>query len=221
MEIEKQETAEQKTETNPEIKVKLKTPLLPYLVIAAVVLAVIITASIILSAVFSRPGQMLTTVESSLVAIKETESMSTVEYNYNSVVVVKDEDSKKEKTLYCVSYDGVIKAGFNFADIKIEDDRKNQKYVLIIPEITLQPSEVEYESMEFIFIEGKDKEGLAKEAYPKCKADLEEKAKNEESVILEIAKESAKNTMELFLKPFEKDLKGGYEFEIRFAEGQK
>ena len=204
-----------------ELEEKTCLPFKLKLVGIATVIVLIFIVAIVLSIVFSRPGKMITKFESSIMSIDETEIMSTAEYKYNSVVEVKDEKSKKEKILYCVSYNGVVKSGFNFTDIKFETDTENKKYVVIIPEITVQSSEVEYESMQYIFLEGKDREGLADEAYEKCKSDLKVKTEENISEILSMAKESAKTTMESFLLPFKNDLKNGYQFEIRFEEEQK
>ncbi len=199
-------------------KKKLSPKHIKLLAVAAIV---IIVAAMILSAVFSSQGGQTTVTEASLKEVIKIENLSTVEYIYNSIVEVKDEESKKEETLYYVSYEGVVKAGFDFDELRFETDKKNNKYIVIIPEIKINSADVKYDSMDFIFMKSKDnKEGVANEAYDKCKADLLTKAEKNPAVKT-TARENAESTIEAMLMPFEKDLKNGYEFEIQFAEDQK
>lgn len=208
-----------------EKKVKIKGMIrLPWrirLIGAAIVAVLLIVTAIVLSAVFSRPGGQTTVSEASLKEIIKTGNLSTVEYIYNSILEVKNDDAEKDDTLYYVSYEGVVKAGFDFNELRFETDKTDKKYVVIIPEIKVNNADVKYESMDFIFVNSKDnKEGVVNEAYEKCKADLLAKAE-ENPAVKSMARESAEDTIEAMLTPFEKTLKNGYEFEIRFAEEQK
>lgn len=201
------------------MKEKMLSP--KFIKAGAATILVIIAITMILSAVFSRAGGQTTVTEASLKEIIKTANLSTVEYIYNSIVEVKDENSKKEETLYYVSYEGIVKAGFDFDELRLENDKKNNKYVVIIPEIKINNADVKYDSMDFIFIKSKDnKEGVANEAYDICKADLVAKAE-ENPAVRTMAKESAEATIEAMLMPFEKNLKNGYKFEIKFAEDQE
>lgn len=195
---------------------KLSPKLVKTVVVTAILL---VAAAMVLSAVFSRSGGQTTVTEASLKEIIKTGNLSTVEYIYNSILEVKDDE--KAQTLYYVSYEGVVKSGFDFDELRFETDKENNKYVVIIPEIKVNNADVKYESMDFIFVNSKDnKEGVANEAYEKCKADLLAKAE-ENPAVKTMARESAEDTIEAMLMPFEKTLKNGYEFEIKFAEDQK
>ena len=208
-------------EKKVKIKGKMRLPWRIRLIGAAVAAVLVIVAAIVLSAVFSRPGGQTTVTEASLKEIVKTGNLSTVEYIYNSILEVKDDDAEQDEILYYVSYEGVVKSGFDFNELRFETDETDKKYVVIIPEIKVNNADVKYESMDFIFVNSKDnKEGVANEAYEKCKADLLIKAV-ENPAVKTMARESAEAAIEAMLIPFEKDLKNGYEFEIRFAEDQK
>lgn len=177
-----------------------------YLLLGAI--AAILVA-VLLLIVFSGSGEVTINIETSLKEIIASSEFKTAEYTYNSIAEIKDGDTTK----YHVAYKGTVSAGFNFEDVKIERDGNAIK--IVIPEIEIISVDVNTD-MKYIFVKDKyDNEKTYSEAYNACCADLEEKAKANES-LLATAKESAEDTITALIKPFEKQQNEGETFKIVF-----
>ena len=193
-----------------------KTKLILSLVASAVVL---ITVTCIV--IFAPSGKTSFSIETSLKEVFDISEFSTVEYTYNSIAKIKidPKGSDDEKNIkFYVSYKGVVKAGFDFKDIKIEETET--KTYIIIPEIELQCADPS--GFDFIFTKEKynNEETTMKEALKGCKEDLVNKAKNNKS-LKALAVESAIETVTALTKPFEKHLEEGKSFEIVYVDNYK
>ena len=176
-----------------------------------IVLAILIGA-IVLSVVFAKDKEITTIAEASLKEVIETSELSTVEFIYNSTTSVKND---KGKVKYHIAYEGTVKAGFDFNEIKIEKDDKNKKIVVIIPPIKKNAVNINDKTFDFIFMKDKyDTETTFQEAYKASYNDLENKAKSNEN-IKKMAYDNAVDSMRAILMPLEKKLPAGYEFDFR------
>lgn len=160
-------------------------------------------------AIVGEEGEVFTITESSLQEILDSNELSTVEYTYNSIVQVKDENDKLKYSAY---YSGIITAGIDFNKIKITVDDDNQTVNIKVPDAKINSSIVDAGSLEFIFENNKyDEKMTHSEAYEKSKEDLEKKANNNEE-ILKLAKENSMLAVEALLKPLIEF--AGYEYTI-------
>ena len=172
----------------------------------------VIILAIILSVVFAKEKEVTTIAEASLKEVIETSELSTVEFIYNSTTSVKND---KGKPKYHIAYEGTVKAGFDFNEIKLEKDEKNKKIVVIIPEIKINAVNINDKSFDFIFMKDKyDTETTFQEAYKASYKDLENKANSNEN-IKKMAYDNAVDTMRAILMPLEEKLPAGYEFDFR------
>ena len=164
---------------------------------------------VVLLIVFSGSGEVTISVETSLKEMITSSQLRTAEYTYNSIAEVKDGDNTK----YYVSYNGTVSAGFDFEKVEIVRDGKAIQ--IIVPDVQILEVIVDPE-LDYIFIKDKyDTEQTYAEATEACKDDLWVKAQTNET-LLKTARESAEDTLEALIKPFESQLSEGESFEIVF-----
>ncbi len=176
------------------------------LMLGAVVALLIV---VVLLIVFSGSGDVTISVETSLKEMITSSQLRTAEYTYNSIAEVKDGDNTK----YYVSYNGTVSAGFDFEKVEIVRDGKVIQ--IIVPDVQILEVIVDPE-LDYIFIKDKyDTEQTYAEATEACKDDLWVKAQTNET-LLKTARESAEDTLEALIKPFESQLSEGESFEIVF-----
>lgn len=176
------------------------------------VIVVILVVTILFSILFAKERKITTIAESSLKEVIETSELSTVEFIYNSIVTVPDEDGNPK---YHVAYEGTVKAGFDFNAITTEVDKENKKIVIVIPEIKINSVNINDETLDFIFIKDKyDTETTFQEAYKTSYDDLEKKAEANE-IIKQTAYENAIDNMKAIIMPLEAKLPNGYSFDFR------
>lgn len=138
--------------------------------------------------------------ETSLKEMIEIDELATLEYFYNSVAKVKEEDADKVK--YHVAYEGTIRYGINFEQIGISIDEKNKIINIVLPNVSLIDSNVNVETLEFIFEKDKyETETVVMEAKSICESDLETKA-TQNSDLKKMAKENAIDTINALLCPW-------------------
>ncbi len=173
--------------------------------ISIILIGVIVLISmLVISFITSQEGKVTTIAETSLKEVLTISELATVEYTYNSIATVKENNTEK----YYVSYKGTVQAGINFDDIKIEE--KEKKIIIHIPDIKILKVNIDDE-LDYIFVKKKyDTEKTFQEAYTKCLEDLQEKA-NKNKQLRKMAEENAKTTIQALFKPFEEQIPQGYE----------
>ena len=178
------------------------------------IVAVVLVA-VLLLIVFTDSGKDTLEVQSALKDVIKISELRTVEYTYNSIAKAIDGDEIK----YYVAYSGKAVATLNFDDIEFEQDE--DIIYIKVPD----PDDIKIElgtDFEFLFTKKKyETENVIVEAKRICEEDLAEKVKNN-SAVKDAARESAKNTLNALMKPFEKQLPDGQRFDIVFvtAEGE-
>lgn len=168
----------------------------------------------VLGIALSKEGKVTTIAESSLKETIELGELSTIEYTYNSTLTVYDNDKNKTEK-YHVAYNGSVKAGFDFKQIKVKNHTERKKIIITIPEIIITSVNVNPNSLDYIFLKDKyNEENTYQEAYKKCKADLKKKA-DKNSSLKKLARENAIETVKALLKPYEEQLEEGYSIEVK------
>lgn len=148
--------------------------------------------------------------KASLEKMLEISDLSTLEFTYNAIANVNDEDGKPK---YHVAYKGKVTAGIDFTQIGVA---VNEKVITItIPEAYVQNVDVEMETMNFIFEKKKyETETVSQEAYAACKEDLEKRVKEEQS-LLSMAKENATEAVKALIEPWVQQVDKEYTVEIK------
>ena len=157
-------------------------------------------------------GTVTTISKSSLQEMFEVSDLSTLEYVYNSIATVGDEDGVEK---YYVAYEGTVILGIDFEQLEVIEDETEKKFIIQLPEIEVQDVNVAFDTMEYIFNkEVYETETVSQEAYKACLRDLEEKAGRTES-LHKVALENTKDAVNALLEPFKVQMDKDTKFEIR------
>ena len=119
---------------------KIKNPLK---VLCLILLSLIFIALISVILVLNKEGKITEKVKTSLDKIVEKSDLETINVTYNIIAkqCKKNDCDKKSNNIddykYVVSCKGTITAGINFKDVKIDEDIKNKKIIVTVPEATL------------------------------------------------------------------------------------
>ena len=172
-------------------------------IIIVLIITVVVLASIIAISMKSNKGKHTITASSSLEKIIEINELSTVDYTYNAIATkYKNEKKKSEGVEYYVAYEGVVTAGIDFNEMKIDVDEKEKIINITLPEVEIQSVRVNMGTMDYIFVEKqKESDSISQAAYKLCKNDLKERLSKEEN-LYDNAKENAISAVEGLLKPW-------------------
>lgn len=186
------------------------------LMIAGGVLAVILLAgaALVLPRLLNAKEDRVTTItKSSLEKVLEISDLETLDYTYNSIVDVMDEDGETVK--YHVAYEGVVTAGIDFEKIGVSVEDETKTVVITVPEAEVQNVYVDMGTIECIFEKDKyETETVSQEAYHFCCEDLEKKAK-EETSLLTIARDNAVEAVNALIAPWVEQMDEEYHVEVR------
>ena len=161
----------------------------------------------------TKGGEITTISESTLKEVIEISELSTVEYTYNAVAKAYA-DEEKTKLKYHVAYDGSVKAGIDFKEITIEVDEEKKTIKITVPEVKILDCNVNEGTLQYIFTDDKYNDlTVSSEAYAICKVDLEEKAENEEELLV-LAKENAISAVKGLIQPWIEQIDNGYTIEV-------
>lgn len=176
-------------------------------IIGFIVVLIFIISIMALIIGFNIEEPKLTVVpEAKLKELIEINELSTLEFIYNSIVNVGEGDDIR----YYVAYEGTVRYGMDAEQIQITTDGESKEIRVWIPEIKVMECIVNPETIDFIFTKDKyETETVLTEAYGICKADLEEKVAEDDSLI-GLAGENAVAAMEALLKPWVEQLDGEY-----------
>lgn len=184
------------------------------LLIVVIILAIIVVIIFYMkTAVFrDKDGQVTTISESSLERIIEIGELSTVDYTFNAIARVYDEEGSTIK--YYVAYEGTVTAGIDFEKISIKVDEEQKKVRIIIPDVEIHNINVDMGTMEYIFTKNKyETETISQEAYKICKQDLQSRVK-EERDLYGMAKENAIASVRALFLPWIEQMDKGYTVEV-------
>ena len=171
---------------------KMKTKLV---LLALVMMLLIILVVYLKTVVFNnKEGQVTTISKSSLEKVIEINELSTVDYTYNAIVNVYDEnDNEGEKIKYYVAYEGLVSVGIDFKKIEIQVNETEKVVTIVLPEIEVHDLTVDMGTLDCIFVKEKyNTEEVSEEAYAASKADLQKRIE-EDNELFDLAK---KNTIE-------------------------
>ncbi len=193
---------------------KSKKPFIFFVVIILIIAAVFVIKNkdSFFKAELDQPGTVTTDTKSILEKVLKTSDFSTLEFNYDAIKTVSDNDGNPE---YHVAYSGIVKSGIDFSKINIELDEENKLVTITIPDPEIQSVEVDAGKLDYIFEDEKyNNEKIIAQAYKECLADLEEKAKNN-PMVMQMARENAKDAVTALTEPWLKQGDSEYKVEVK------
>ena len=139
--------------------------------------------------------------KASLEKIIEVSELSTLQAVYNGIAERKNYKNS-EKVDYYVSYEAIVKAGFDFSDLEITIEDEIKQVSIIIPEIKLTETIVDITSLDYMFINEKcDTSTISEEAYKLAIKDVCDETDNIEAVRA-IAHQNAEKFIQALVSPF-------------------
>lgn len=180
--------------------------------------AVIGLLAALLAALLFLPGRrnghkVVTTAQASLKQTLAISELSTLDYTYNAIVEVCEEDGETPK--YYVAYQGAVTAGVDFSKLDMDADEAEKHIRITLPQAEVQSVRVDMGSMEFIFHKARyETETISQEAYQACIADLKREAA-QQGQLLATARENAVAAVEALLSPWVKQYDGQYTVTIQ------
>ncbi|MCI7239262.1 MAG: DUF4230 domain-containing protein, partial [Anaerococcus sp.] len=110
--MDKKEEKKEKLAEEKKPSFKLPKKFLGRILVLAIL--VILIVKVFVPKVFrSKPGEVSTITKSSLEKVIEINDLETLDYTYNAVTEVRDEEDRLK---YHVAYDGVVTAGIDFSN---------------------------------------------------------------------------------------------------------
>ncbi len=182
------------------------------LLIAAIILLVVV--GIYMKAVVfnNREGQVSTISKSALEKVIEINELSTVNYTYNAIATVYDENTEDIK--YYVAYEGLVTAGIDFEKITIDISEEEKKVIITLPEVEIHDLSVDMGTMNCIFMDKKyNAEKVSQEAYTASKEDLKNRI-SKENELFEMAKENAVASVKALFTPWIEQVDEEYVVEV-------
>lgn len=184
-----------------------------------ILLSIILLLLLVIGAMFAfrfvkwNEEQAVTIVsEASLREVLEISELSTVDYTYNAIARVYDDDN--EDIIYYVAYEGKVAAGINFDEIEIDVNEEEKTVTINIPEVQILEVNVDTGTLEYIFTKDKyETETISAEALEYCREDLLQKATQEEK-LLELARENSVTSVKALFMPWIEQLDNEYTVSI-------
>lgn len=161
----------------------------------------------------SDQGTVNTISKASLEKVIEKSDLATIDYTYNAVAAVYDEDESNLK--YHVAYEGVVTAGIDITKINIDTNEGEKIITITIPKSQIQDINVNMGTLEFIFSDEQyETETVSQEAYKASLTDLKNKANKEES-LLSLARDNAVAAIKALISPWVEQIDGEYTVEVK------
>ena len=184
------------------------------IIITVFIVAIIGICGILLITSNNKP-EAVTVVKSSLTGFADISKLSVLELPFNTYTTVyeKDKNGKDDmdKPKYHVAYNGTVRLGIDFNDIKITEDAEKKIIYVEIPDVKIQNVSVD-EDLNFIFAKDKyETENVVAKSIPICQEDLTKKVNGENGENMKlIAKENAIASIKAITEPLIKHLPEGY-----------
>jgi len=171
--------------------------------LSVIIAALIITVGLIIifagkdTDVANEPVVVNVSTLERVINVNEFSTYTTV---YNGVARAMNE-KKPDKIDYYVAYEASVDAGIDFSKINIRIDDVEKIIYIMLPKVQITDVTVAFESMDFMWVNGKaNTSSVSEQAYKLCIADVENESENL-TVLLDLAKQNAVKTIEALTKP--------------------
>lgn len=172
-------------------------------VVSIVLLAFAALLLILIIRRYKRPRKTLYRTTINLAKITEIQELQMATYPYSGVV----EKKKNGKPCYYVCYRGSVTLGSKGGIPKPIIDEKNKTITVSIPEPEILNTEIDFNSLDYIYASEKDNNDILQESYDLCCKDIEDKTRLGDEM-LQNAKENTRNVIEgLLLQTIGKEYK--------------
>ena len=185
-------------QTTPSMQ-SAKKKLNPKILLLAAALVVICVTVLFLVWPKSEPEPQIN-ITSTLKKIVETSDLSTAVFDYQGIVEIPNKKNIK-KIDYYILYDASVYAGIDFSQVKFIENKTAKTITAVLPEVKIQDTVVDPESLEFMFQNKKANDiSVLDSALTACETDIQQECTSE-SAILDIARMNAENAVRALTEP--------------------
>lgn len=181
---------------------------------AKILLAAILVIALLVGGIIYQQSTQANTdpqidITITLEKIVKTSDLSTAVFKYGGIVEIPN--PKKPKNIdYYVSYNASVYAGIDFSQVQFKEDKEKKTITAILPEVQINDTVVEPESLDFMFMNKKaDNVSVTTTALTACETDIQRECTSE-SALLEVARLNTENVIRALAEPVIEQVCEGY-----------
>lgn len=168
------------------------------LLLAAMAILVCIAALIVLFPQKTPEPQI--DVTTTLEQVVKTSDLSTAVFQYTGIVEIPNKKNI-QKIDYYIYYKASVYAGIDFSQVKFTEDKTAKTITATLPEVEIQDTVVDPDSLDFMFQSKKsDNISVLDAAFTACETDIQQECTSE-SAILDVARLNAENAVRALTEP--------------------
>ena len=181
---------------------------------AKILLAAILVIALLVGGIIYQQSTQANTdpqidITITLEKIVKTSDLSTSVFKYDGIVEIPN-PKKPTNIDYYIYYSASVYAGIDFSQVQFKEDKEKKTITAILPEIQINDTVVEPESLDFMFMNKKaDNVSVTTTALTACETDIQRECTSE-SALLEVARLNTENVIRALAEPVIEQVCEGY-----------
>ena len=181
---------------------------------AKILLAAILVIALLVGGIIYQQSTQANTdpqidITITLEKIVKTSDLSTSVFKYDGIVEILN-PKKPTNIDYYIYYSASVYAGIDFSQVQFKEDKEKKTITAILPEVQINDTVVEPESLDFMFMNKKaDNVSVTTTALTACETDIQRECTSE-SALLEMARLNTENVIRALAEPVIEQVCEGY-----------
>mgnify|MGYP004463619445 FL=1 len=181
---------------------------------AKILLAAILVIALLVGGIIYQQSTQANTdpqidITITLEKIVKTSDLSTSVFKYDGIVEIPN-PKKPTNIDYYIYYSASVYAGIDFSQVQFNEDKEKKTITAILPEVQINDTVVEPESLDFMFMNKKaDNVSVTTTALTACETDIQRECTSE-SALLEVARLNTENVIRALAEPVIEQVCEGY-----------
>lgn len=181
---------------------------------AKILLAAILVIALLVGGIIYQQSTQANTdpqidITITLEKIVKTSDLSTSVFRYDGIVEIPN-PKKPTNIDYYIYYSASVYAGIDFSQVQFKEDKEKKTITAIFPEVQINDTVVEPESLDFMFMNKKaDNVSVTTTALTACETDIQRECTSE-SALLEVARLNTENVIRALAEPVIEQVCEGY-----------
>lgn len=181
---------------------------------AKILLAAILVIALLVGGIIYQQSAQANTdpqidITITLEKIVKTSDLSTSVFKYDGIVEIPN-PKKPTNIDYYIYYSASVYAGIDFSQVQFKEDKEKKTITAILPEVQINDTVVEPESLDFMFMNKKaDNVSVTTTALTACETDIQRECTSE-SALLEVARLNTENVIRALAEPVIEQVCEGY-----------
>lgn len=181
---------------------------------AKILLAAILVIALLVGGIIYQQSTQANTdtqidITITLEKIVKTSDLSTSVFRYDGIVEIPN-PKKPTNIDYYIYYSASVYAGIDFSQVQFKEDKEKKTITAILPEVQINDTVVEPESLDFMFMNKKaDNVSVTTTALTACETDIQRECTSE-SALLEVTRLNTENVIRALAEPVIEQVCEGY-----------